>query len=115
MNTPNTNGFPERTQSAEDRQVAEKLEHESPEGRPAHPEIGRRKVRLLLLLVAMATIVAGVLISVFYQPITGVVVAILGLILIIFNPMVWVSLLRGQEVDEARDDLTRHSRPATRH
>lgn len=118
MNTPHTNGVPERIQTPEDRRVAERLEHESPEGRPAHPEVGRRRTRFLLLLVSIIILAVGVLISVFYQPLTGVFVAILGLILVIFNPLVWVSLLRGEEVDETRADLARErrrTRPATRH
>lgn len=117
MNNSHTNGVPERVQTAEDRKVAEQLAHESPEGRPAHPEIGKTKARMLLLLVAMLAIIAGVLISIFYQPLTGVFVALLGVILVIFNPLVWVSLMRGQEVDDTRDDVARRggTRPIARH
>jgi len=86
------------TTRAEDRQrMAEEIEHDSPEGRPAHPEAGPIGIGAIMIGGAVVVVLAGIAGALLLDPEIGVVIAVLGLLLLVVNPETWASALRARE------------------
>jgi hypothetical protein len=77
--------------------MAEEIEHDSPEGRPAHPETSPFRIGLLLVSGALIVMVIGVIGALVADPEVGIVIAVLGLVLLLFNPETWASAARARE------------------
>lgn len=84
-------------QQAERLRMAEQIEHDSPEGRPAHPGTGPARISLLLVSGALIVVLIGVVGALFADPAVGIVIAVLGLVLLLFNPETWASAARAKE------------------
>lgn len=82
------------------QQPAEEIiRNESPEGRPANPDMGKKSFGLLLLLAAFGIMLIALILALIVQPIAAIVAGVLGLVLFAVNPEVWTGLSRGSERD----------------
>ncbi|HMN41223.1 MAG TPA: hypothetical protein PKE29_10285 [Phycisphaerales bacterium] len=82
---------------ADREQLAQKIEAVSPDGRPAHPQIGPRGIGKMLLLFALVVLIAGVVVGVWLSRPLGIAIAVVGAVLFVFNPTVWAAVGRARE------------------
>lgn len=82
----------------ERRQKQEVIRVESPEGRPAHPDVGSKTLGTLLLLTAVFLIIASLVLGFLLgQPIAALAIAAIAMLAFVANPEVWATILRGKE------------------
>lgn len=82
----------------DDQERLEAIERVSPEGRPAHPEMGDAQISWLVLFGVIFVLVLSVVFAAIAGIAAGAVVLALGLgIAVLMNPEMWASLLRARE------------------
>lgn len=79
---------------------AQKIEEVSPEGRPAVPEIKAGGIGLMLIAIVVLLVVIGIIVAIVYRPAAGIGIAAFGLVILLFNPVVWASIFRASEREE---------------
>jgi len=80
---------------AEDK--AERLAHESPEGRPANPGVGPRSIAAMLGAVAGVLILICIVIALTVSMPIGLTAAAFIAVALIVNPAVWSNASRAKE------------------
>jgi hypothetical protein len=102
--TRNPSEFPRMTKqdTSTERQAdpagrADAIESSSPEGRPAHPNVGPAGITLLALLPFVIIALAAVALALFIDIAIGVAVGLLGTIIFALNPQLWAGIFRAQE------------------
>ena len=98
MTSTNTHKQTERTPEPAD--LSERLAHESPEGRPAHPELGLYKIGMILATVAVVMLSIALVIAFVSQSIIAVYIGIAAVVAFLANPMFWVAIMRGREREQ---------------
>ena len=88
---------PPRDNPTTTEEKAERIARHSPEGRPAHPEVGPKQISLTIAIIVVGLLVIGVVIAAFVEPILGVALAAVGLIFFLMTPGIWASAHRAQE------------------
>lgn len=73
------------------------IERISPEGKPAHPEMGPRRLGFLLVGLAALILLVGVAVAILVDVTGGIVVAALGLALFLVSPGFWATIFRARE------------------
>lgn len=98
------------TRRSERESEADELEMSSPEGRPADPGVrGRTTIVLVAIAVGVVVVAAG-LIARSGSPWLATGIGLAGLILVlVFNPIVWTSVLRVREREKVHHDHERAS------
>ncbi|TVQ60754.1 MAG: hypothetical protein EA379_07590 [Phycisphaerales bacterium] len=84
-------------------QTARKIEEESPEGRPAQSDLRGVGIGKMIVGVALAIVLVGVILAFAWDRTFGVAIAVLGVLAMAFNPAVWGSLLRASEREKIAD------------
>ncbi|GAB4548730.1 MAG: hypothetical protein Tsb0013_09500 [Phycisphaerales bacterium] len=70
----------------------------SPEGRPAHPEVGRKQIVATALVVGLVVLAIALILGLTVSPVVGFGVGIAGMVLGIgTNTALWVSFIRAKE------------------
>ncbi len=83
----------------------------SPEGRPAHPDVGPGALGVILIFVAlMLAVLAAVLAFALGQPVAALAIGGLALLIFLTNPEVWATVFRGKERAEIRAASSRSSK-----
>lgn len=86
-----------------DDKLAEEIENVSPEGAPAHPEVGPRRIGLIYIIVVSAAVIAALVIGIIFGPMIGVVFGLLMLALLLINPGTWAAFHRARERKRAEN------------
>lgn len=94
---PSASGESPNSGDSPNAEKAAAIAHESPEGVPAHPEVGPRQIGLMVATIVVAMLVVALILSVTLSPMAGVLVGSLALLLFVFNPAVWAGTLRAKE------------------
>lgn len=89
-------------------ELADEIETISPEGRPADPEFGPKRMGLFLSLLVGLVLIIGVVIAIFGSVIMGFAFVVLGIAWMLVNPAVWASLSRAKERNEAKHNIDAH-------
>ncbi|MBL0921743.1 MAG: hypothetical protein IBJ10_06405 [Phycisphaerales bacterium] len=90
--------------------LREEIKHESPEGLPGDPELGPRRLGWVIALFAVLFVVGTAAMSVVFDPLAGVAVGALVILLCCMHPAIWGSVLRAKERGRAKRHLTGESR-----
>lgn len=98
----------ERYEDLPKEQLADEIEEISPEGRPADPEFGPKRIGLFLSLLMGVILLVGVIIAIFGSVIMGFAFVVLGLAWMLVNPAVWASVSRARERNEAKNNIDAH-------
>ncbi len=94
--------------TASDREeLATKIEAVSPEGRPADPEMGPKRIGMFLGAMVGVMVLIGVLVSILGSRPLGAAIAIFGIMLLAVHPTVWAAILRAKE----RKDVNKEQAP----
>ncbi|MCK6477031.1 MAG: hypothetical protein L6Q35_09400 [Phycisphaerales bacterium] len=102
-------------EAATQTEMTETLAHNSPEGRPADPNLHGRELRRLIALVPLAVVVFAVLIWLLgADPKVAIATGAFGLIAFLVSPVVWSSVLRARERDEVDREASHHHPPPSR-
>ncbi len=95
-------------------QLADEIEHISPEGRPGEPRMGPRQIGLLIGGLAILVLAGGIAAMALLSVAAGLFILALGIALLIANPVVWASIGRASERAEAKHRIEGHpTRPTT--
>lgn len=86
-----------RGNEAEREREAEAIAQESPEGRPADPEMRTGSMVGVMVAIFAAVIVLGVVFLAAGRILTGVVIMGMGVLFLILNPAVWAGFVRAKE------------------
>lgn len=97
MNEDATTKEPKSYKDLPDEKLAEEIEKVSPEGTPAHPEVGPRRIGLFYLSLVFIGLIAGAIIGAMFGPRVGVGFAIVILVLLFINPETWAAFHRARE------------------
>lgn len=98
--------------SMEEREeLAARISEISPEGRPADPAMGPRRIGLLLAGAASLFLIVGVVMALSTTVAVGVAMGAFGLVLFALNPEVWAAIARAQE----REEVNEHQGPGHPH
>lgn len=89
-------------------ELADEIERISPEGRPADPGMGPRRMGLFLSLLVGLILLIGVVTAIFGSVIMGFAFVVLGIAWMLVNPAVWASLARARERGEAKGNIDEH-------
>lgn len=95
----------ERYEDLPKEELADEIEMISPEGRPADPEFGPKRMGLFLSLLVGVILLIGVVTAVFGSVIMGFAFVVLGLAWLFVNPAVWASVARARERNEAKQHI----------
>ncbi|TVQ81859.1 MAG: hypothetical protein EA380_00955 [Phycisphaeraceae bacterium] len=82
---------------AEREREAEAIAQESPEGRPANPEMRKGSMVGVMITIFAAVFVLGVVFLAMGRVLTGVVIMGLGVLFVILNPAIWAGFVRAKE------------------
>ena len=74
-----------------------------PEGHSPEHEPNPRQISGLLIMVSAGLVVLGLVLGFATRPAIGFGIATLGVLLVVFNPQFWASLLRAKDGVEAGD------------
>lgn len=95
----------ERYEDVPKEVLADEIEEISPEGRPADPELGPRRMSLFLSLLVGLILLIGVVTAIFGSVIMGFAFVVLGITWMLVNPAVWASVSRARERGEAKHNI----------
>mgnify|MGYP007011828184 CR=1 FL=1 len=98
-----TNSDAGKTKSDADRE-AEAIAEESPEGRPANPEMRKGSMVGVMIAIFAAVFVLGVVFLAMGRVLTGVVIMGLGVLFVILNPAIWAGFVRAKEREKISAD-----------
>lgn len=87
-----------------DPEKAAAIAEVSPEGVPAHPEMGPRQIGLLLAAIVVGIFVIALVVAVLVSPSVGAALGVLALLLFVGNPAVWAALFRAKERSDVDTD-----------
>ncbi|MEO1009300.1 MAG: hypothetical protein AAFX79_12110 [Planctomycetota bacterium] len=76
---------------------AEDVGRISPEGRPAYPGMGVRRMWAVFLVVGAAIIMASLGFAYFINPFAGLAAATVGGFMVMVNPALWAAIFRAKE------------------
>ena len=82
----------------------EAIRRVSPEGRPAHPHFGPRQISLRLATMVVVILALGLVLALTVNRVSGIIAAVLGLLIFFASPEFWASLLRARERRRAVND-----------
>lgn len=105
---PDTTHRP-RYQDVPTELLREEIKHESPEGLPGDPELGPRRLGWVIAGFVVLFIGVAVAMSVVFDPLAGVAVGALVLLLCCLHPAIWGSVLRARERGRAKEHITGES------
>lgn len=86
-----------------EEELAKEVAAVSPEGKPADPQVGMRQFAKFWLVLALAVMVLGLILGLAWEPVVGIVVAVVGLVSLIVNPEVLAGILRAKDHEKAAD------------
>ncbi len=92
--TPNEAPPKDRSKTAD---LSARISEASPEGVPANPKLGARGIGLILVAAIVLIMFAAVLLAIFLDPTAGIVLAIVGVLVFMFNPDTWAAIFRAKE------------------
>lgn len=98
----------ERYEDLPKRELADEIEEISPEGRPADPEFGPKRMSLFLSLLVGVILLIGVITAIFGSVIMGFAFVVLGITWMLVNPAVWASVSRARERNDAKHNIDAH-------
>lgn len=104
METTDRGEMGKRAEAHEQEEVRRAIGEESPEGRPAGQEMTRSGLKWLLVVLVGVLVVAGVLIAVLVNSLIGVIMSVLGLALLVFNPVLWASFARAKDREKVEGE-----------
>jgi hypothetical protein len=87
--------------------LADEIEKISVDGRPAHPDMGPRRIRRLIMALVGVILVTGVLVALLVDRAMGLGLAAFGSVLFIVNPELWATVFRARERRRAQRELER--------
>lgn len=94
--------------------LADEITRISVDGRPAHPEIGPRRIRRLMVSLVGAILILGVLVALIVGRPIGLGMAAFGVLFLIANPELWATVFRAKERRRAQRRVER-TNPALTH
>ena len=77
--------------------LADEIERESPEGRPANPAMRAGGIGLTIVGVTLAIVLVGIVLAIAWDRTMGIIIASLGVLFMALNPAVWGSAVRAAE------------------
>lgn len=89
-----------RGSEAEREREAEAIAQESPEGRPADPEMRKGSMVVVMIAIVAVVFLVGVSFLIAGRILTGVVIMGMGVLFLILNPAVWAGFVRAKEREE---------------
>lgn len=98
----------ERYEDLPKQELADEIEEISPEGRPADPEFGPKRMSLFLSLLVGVILLIGVITAIFGSVIMGFAFVVLGITWMLVNPAVWASVSRARERNDAKHNIDAH-------
>lgn len=98
----------ERYEDLPKQELADEIEEISPEGRPADPEFGPKRMSLFLSLLVGVILLIGVITAIFGSLIMGFAFVVLGITWMLVNPAVWASVSRARERNDAKHNIDAH-------
>jgi hypothetical protein len=90
--------------------LADEITRISVDGRPAHPEMGPRRIRRLVVSLVGAILIFGVLVVLLVDRTMGLGMAAFGVLLLIANPEFWATVSRARERRRAQRRVERTTR-----
>lgn len=80
-----------------DERYASQVEHVSSEGRPGDPRLRSTRLRVLMVSLAAVLFLIAAVFAWRFNAAAGISVAVIGLIFLFANPVVWAGLSRASE------------------
>lgn len=75
----------------------EEIKEVSPEGEPAHPEAGPKKITGYMVLAVVTLIVAAIVLAIMGQTVIAIGLGVAAVLMMILNPVFWASVMRAKE------------------
>ncbi|RMH30427.1 MAG: hypothetical protein D6692_01900 [Planctomycetota bacterium] len=86
----------------ETERVRQILRYESPEGEPAHPELTRAGIMLMIVASAALVVLIAAVVALVWSLAAGSVVLVFGMgLACIGNPVIWAAIMRMGEREDA--------------
>ncbi|MDX2115797.1 MAG: hypothetical protein SFZ24_09315 [Planctomycetota bacterium] len=85
--------------------VADEVERTSPEGRPARAEMKPWRFGMIGLGFLVAALTLALVLGMFVHPLAGVGIGLVAVMMIFFNPMIWVGGMREKEREDAQQHV----------
>lgn len=88
---------------AQPERLIQEIRKESAEGTPGDPHVGPRGIGLWIAVVVAIVALAAVGVAFWLGPLVALAVLIVGGAIVLMNPEVWASVLRGKERQRAKN------------
>jgi len=87
-------------------QLGDRLAHDSPEGRPAHPELGALKISLILAAIVVLMLSVALVLALYSRSTIAIYIGIAAVVMFFVNPMFWVAIMRGRERQQMSERMS---------
>jgi hypothetical protein len=97
---------PPKYKEVETELLREEIQRDSPEGRPADPKVGPGRMGWMIGIFVVVVILSAAAIGVIFDPVAGVAIGALMLLMCCMHPAIWGGVLRARERGLAKRHLT---------